>query len=169
MRRRRDLAAGRQSSAFSLLFQGMWATCRAARSVAANRRKTGRGHSRNTSGPVRERRDARVLAAAICRPIVFTLPGRYIGRGHRARTRRPKGLRENLKTFGGACRPDPHRLDDLRRGDRPQQRSGAVRWLHQLGVLSEYAWRSADDRCSASVFQSGRPVASNGFSVGIGR
>ena len=43
MRRRRDLAAGRQSSAFSLLFQAMWATCRAARSVAANRRKTGRG------------------------------------------------------------------------------------------------------------------------------
>src|SRR5580704_6585132 len=49
MRRRRDLAAGRQSSAFSLLFQAMWPTCRAARSVAANRRKTGRGGSRNTS------------------------------------------------------------------------------------------------------------------------
>ena len=36
-----------------------------------------------------------------------------------------EGLRENLKTFGGACRSDPDRLDDLRRRDRPPQRSAA--------------------------------------------
>ena len=36
-----------------------------------------------------------------------------------------EGLRENLKTFGSACRSDPDRRDDLRRRDRPQQRSAA--------------------------------------------
>jgi hypothetical protein len=77
--------------------------------------------------------------------------------------------RENLKTVGGACCPDPHRLDDLRRRDRPQQRSGAVRSLHQSGVLPGYAWRSADDRCSARLRRSGRPVASARLSVGIER
>ena len=47
---------------------------------------------------------------------------------YRRRAKRPhqeiERLRENLKTFDGACRPDPHRLDDLRRRDRPQQRFG---------------------------------------------
>jgi PEP-CTERM motif len=46
---------------------------------------------------VRERRDALVLAAAICRPIVFTLPGRYMGGGQSARTRRSKDFVKTLR------------------------------------------------------------------------
>ena len=155
---------------FHRFFRATWATCRAARSVAANRKKR-EGEIVEILVWTRSRVQGRSrVGGRDLQIVVIYATGTIYGRWAKGpRTRRSKGLRENLKTFGGACRPDPHRLGDLRRRARPQQRSGAVRWLHQSGVLPEYAWRSADDRCSASLRKSGRPVASAGLSVGIGR
>jgi hypothetical protein len=87
-------------------------------------------------------------------PSLLRYQGVILAGGQSARTRRSKELSESIKTFGGARRPDPHRLDDLCRRDRPQHHSGAVRPLHHTGILPGYAWRSADDRRSASLCRS---------------
>jgi hypothetical protein len=97
MRRRRDLAAGRRSSAFSPVFSGHVGDLPRRQKRRGQPEKTGGGNSRNSSVDPFASAGTRVLAVAICRSSLFTLPVRYMGGGQRARA--PGDPKDFVKTL----------------------------------------------------------------------